>query len=255
MRRLMMTVLALALAAGAQESPKWQQRVFDVKFADPQALAGLVRSSCQNRETRVVENANLKAISVGTFNEADMRTAEELIKRYDVPSGPAPAGNRNVELTAYLLLAAPKGESGEAVPADLDVVVRQIRNAFGYKDYRMLDSTVIRTREGTQVDTSGNVGALLPGAFPSRYQMNYRNAAVSATEHGNLIRLDGFKFGMNVPVQVGLAKDDRPQFQFSDIGFYTNLDIREGQKVVVGKTKSGDTGGAFILVLTAKAVD
>lgn len=268
MKKLSVLFLAVALGAGAQDAPKWQQKVFDVKYADAQALARLVLSACQSRETRVVENVALRAISVGTPEDRDMATAEELIKRYDVPRGAVtPTGNRNIELVAYMLMAAPKGTAGEALPAELDPVAKQLKALFGYGDFRLLDSPMIRTREGVEAQSNGNAGIINP-ALPnasSTYSLRIKDTRVVPSERGNLIKLDGFRFGIRVPYPTasfqpgqgsqGVAPLISTQINYSDVGFNTELDIREGQKVVVGKAKVDNTGSAFILVLTAKAID
>lgn len=254
MKKLLLLLVALTLTAGAQEK-KYLQKVFDVKYVDVGALQDLVRASV--RDAKVNANKELKALSVGTYNDFDMQTAEELVKRYDVSRGTAPSGNRNIELVAYLMMAAPSGNVGDAVPADLDPVAKQLKSLFGYTDFRLLDSTVLRAREGEEAATSGNAGQI-SGEVPqiASYHLSYRNAAVNASEQGNVIRLDRFRFDLKVPIVSSTSPDGKAfGFVYSDIGFSTNLDIRAGQKVVVGKTKTGSDKSAFILVLTAKAVD
>lgn len=263
MKRLIITILAFALTAVAQEAPKWQQKVFDVKYAEVQALANLVRSIAQGRDTRVVDNPTLRAISVGTTTPADLAAAEELIKRYDVPRGIAPTGNRNIELVAYMLMAAPKGTAGDALPAELDAVAKQLKAVFGYNDLRLLDSALIRTREGVPVEANGTAGAVSLKILhrTTNYSLRIARSAVVSSERGNTIRLDGFRFTLRVPYSVEQTQaapgipSQSPQYIYSDVGFNTELDIREGQKVVVGKAKADNTDSAFILVLTAKALD
>ncbi|MBI4889485.1 MAG: hypothetical protein HY821_02595 [Acidobacteria bacterium] len=267
MRKVIVLMIALAMAAGAQEAPKWQQKVFDVKYADVQALANLIRGVCQSRETRVLENPPLRAISVGTPDSRDLAAAEELVKRYDVSSGAVVSGRRNIELIAYMLMAAQKGSSGEALPADLEPVAKQLKAVFGYNDLRLVDTAMVRAREGVRIESSGNAGVINP-TLPqanSTYQFSIARSIVMPSEKGNLIKLDGFRFGIRVPyattaVQSGQASQGiaplvATQINYSEVGFNTELDIREGQKVVVGKAKVDGTGSAFILVLTAKAVD
>ncbi|WP_321476213.1 hypothetical protein [uncultured Paludibaculum sp.] len=254
MKKLIVVLVALVLTAGAQEK-KYLQKVFDVKYVDVNALQELVRASV--RDAKVNANKELKALSVGTYNDFDMQTAEELVKRYDVPRGSAPSGNRNIELIAYLMMAAPTGNVGDAVPADLDPVVKQLKNLFGYTDFRLLDSAVLRAREGQEAETSGNVGRITE-QIPriASYQLSYRNAAVVASDQTVVIRFDKFRFHLRLPIASGVDANGKPNgFEVSDIGFSTNLDIRAGQKVVVGKAKTGSDKTAFILVLTAKAVD
>lgn len=267
MRKLIVLMVALGLGAGAQEAGKWQQRVFDVKYASVPALTALVQSLVQGKETRVVDNRGLNAISVGTREPADMAMAEELIKRYDVPGMKTPAGNRNIELVAYMLMAAPKGTAGDALPAELDGVAKQLKAVFGYGDLRLLDSLLVRTREGVPAEASGNAGVtnpVLPNA-PALYDLRIARTAVNQSERGTVIRFDGFKFRVRVPYPTasfqpgqgatGVSPLVSTQFQYSEVGFNTELDIREGQKVVVGKAKVDATGSAFVLVLTAKAID
>ena len=40
-----------------------------------------------------------------------------------------------------------------------------------------------------------------------------------------------------------------------DAGFGTDVDVREGQKVVVGKAAVGGTNSALILVITARVLE
>jgi hypothetical protein len=263
MRKAILVLLALAMSAGAQERV-WLQKVFDVKYADAQALAGLVRSAMQDRETRVIENVALRAISLGTKTPSDLQTAEELIKRYDVPRSAVPGGGRNIELIAYMLMAAPKGAAGDALPADLEPVAKQLKAVFGYNDFRLLESTMTRFREGVPAEVSGSASAPNPNLpnMDAHYYLRLKSAQVTPSERGNSIRLSGFRFTLRVPVNLaqanqvgGGASTAAPMIQYNDFGFDTELDLRDGQKVVVGKAKVENASGAFILVLTARALD
>ena len=79
MKKLVALMVLLACVMVGQEK-KWQQKVFDVKNADVQALTYLVRGSMASRNARVLENVPLRAISVGSDDASDLVTAEELIK-------------------------------------------------------------------------------------------------------------------------------------------------------------------------------
>jgi hypothetical protein len=166
-----------------------------------------------------------------------------------------------------MLMAAPKGTAGDALPAELDPVAKQLKAVFGYNDLRLLDSALIRTREGIPAEAAGNAGITNPQVpnASSTYQLRIAKSFVTPSDRGALIKLDGFRFSIRVPYPTtvfqttqgsGVTPPPIPtQFQYSDVGFNTELDIREGQKVVVGKAKVDNTGSAFILVLTAKALD
>ncbi len=164
MKKLVALMLMLAcVMVGQPSEKKWQQKVFDVKNADVGALSNLLRGSMASRNARVLDNGLLKAISVGSDDASDLATAEELIKRYDVPQGRLPTpGDRNIEVTAFMLLAGKKAIAGDALPAELDGVAKQLKGVFGYSDFRLLDSTVVRVREGIQAEMSGNAGTTDP---------------------------------------------------------------------------------------------
>ncbi|QOY91740.1 hypothetical protein [Paludibaculum fermentans] len=270
MKKLMVRLLALTLIlAGlvAAQERKWQQKVFDIRNADAQALARLVQGVMRDRDTRVIDNGALKAISVGSYEANDLQAAEELIKRFDVPRGESPTGApRNIEVVAYMVLAGKTGTVGDAVPAELDGVVKQLKAVFGYSDYRLMDTAVLRVREGQTSDSSGNAGMVDPNlpSAPWTYQMKLKATTAQTGPKGNVLRIDGFRFGLRIPyVSAGTqsfqsgqgAPIVTPNWNYTEVGFSTDLDIREGQKVVVGKSKVDRSGNAFILVLTAKAVD
>lgn len=271
MKKWMMQLLTLTLVLSgllvAQER-KWQQKVFDIRYSDPQALARLVQGVMRDRDTRVIENVALKAISVGAYEANDLQAAEELIKRFDVPRGDSPTGApRNIEVVAYMVLAGKSGTAGDAVPSELDPVVKQLKAVFGYSDYRLMDTAVLRVREGQTSDSSGNAGMVDPNlpSAPWIYQMKLKATTAQSGPKGNVLRIDGFRFGLRIPYATGTAQTVTAgqgvsplvsqQWNYTEVGFSTDLDIREGQKVVVGKSKVDRTGNAFILVLTAKAVD
>ena len=147
-------------------------------------------------------------------------------------------------------------------------MAKQLRSVFGYTDFKLLDSTIVRVREGVSAETSGNAGqmdASQPGMPPSFYQLRFKSARLTPGDKGNMIRIDGFRFGVRIPYATGSFQPGAggqgvsplvsTQYQFSEVGFNTELDVREGQKVVVGKSKVDSSGSAFVLVVTAKAVD
>jgi hypothetical protein len=255
-------LIATALLSAQTPEKKYYQKVFDIKYADVNQLVDLLAFY----PARVKGQTGLRAIAVGSDSEDTMKAIEEAIKRYDVPRG-ASSGSRNIEMTIYLLMAGKDVKAGDAVPADLDPVVRQLRSVFGYKDFELLDTAVLRNREGQRGAASGVLTVDVPNldaAFPptSSYDVGYANATVTAGEKGNVIRLDDFRLDAKIPYAVAApAKKGEggtpyiTNYQLINVGFRTNLDVHDGQKVVVGKSKVDTLGRALIVVLTAKAVD
>ena len=73
--------------------------------------------------------------------------------------------------------------------------------------------------------------------MPGRYILSY-NSYLTHDERGDLIHLD------NVSLQIGQVS-----------GITTNIDLRPGQMVVVGKSNFETGIGALIAVVTATVVD
>ncbi len=245
MKKLLVLATLLGAIGFAQEVKKIQ-RVYEIKYADAQQLSAVIQLS---PDLVVRYNEHFKTISLWGPAEA-VATAEELIKRFDVARPTASYSKRNVELTCYILIAAPKGTAGEAVPTDLDPVVKQLKSAFGYNDFRLLDSAFIRAQEGPlRVSSSGNTAAPnpeLPGV-QGRYELGIlRGFRISSDDKGTRVGLYGFNFELKLPASAG---------SMTTVNFSTDIDIREGQKVVVGKAKGDASAGAYILVLSARAVD
>jgi hypothetical protein len=233
-------------------APKvWHQKLFDIKYANVRDLYGFLYSSL-HPHGNVTRDDKMRVISVGSESEAVLQSAAEIIRRFDVPSA-ADAG-RNIEVVAHIMLAAPKGASGDAVPTDLAPTVQQLKAVFGYNDFQLVDSAVLRTREGVGPRANGNA-SLAPGVagMPnSSYELAFENVSLTSSDKGNIIRLNNFRFSIRSPEQGQVPGG---VWTFTNIGFHTNLDLREGQKAVVGKSKIDGSDRALILVVSARAVD
>jgi len=115
---------------------------------------------------------------------------------------------------------------------------------------RAFPASVLRVRAGQGGEASGVVdsGPSAPGA-KTISQVKFKSASVSTDEKGHAIRIDGLRVGLKVPV-AGPGG-----VQYLDTGISTDVDIREGQKVVVGKANMDGSDRASIVVLTAKVVE
>jgi hypothetical protein len=108
---------------------------------------------------------------------------------------------------------------------------------------------VIRTRAGQGGDASGVVDNASKSEFKTISQVKFKSASPSTDDKGRVIRIDNLRVGLKVPVVTG------GKLNYIDTGIVTDVDIREGQKVVVGKTNMDGSDRASIVVLTAKVVD
>jgi hypothetical protein len=273
MKRILIALVCLAGFALAQttEPPpegekrprpgQWLQKVIDVKYADTGPLAKVLANMEGDSHDRVNAQPELHAISIGTFDPSFLKLAEEIVKRYDVPQAKSSASHQyGVEIVAHILLAGPKGTSGDALPADLEPVAKQLRSVFGYADIRLLDSALILGRETKGSEVSGTLSGLIEGLkleglkTPSIYRLRVKNIRVEQGGKGNAVLLEDFRFSAKIPYETG-AGPGGFQYQFMDLGFDTDLNVLEGQKVVVGKSHIGETKEALILVLSARVVE
>jgi hypothetical protein len=217
------------------------QKIFEIKYADIAQLADVLRFFAS-----IQANRELRVIGVRGSPEV-MATIEDAIKRFDVP--PAPA--KNIDLTAYLLIASAQATSG-SIPAELDGVIKQLKGVFKYQGFRLLDTVVVRGRNGWQGELNGVAprNADEVNVPPTLYQFRFDSARITSDNSDRMIRIDGLKLGARVPI-----KQDNNNWTYIDTGINTNIDAREGQKVVVGKATIGGSDSALFLVLTAKVVD
>jgi hypothetical protein len=176
-----------------------------------------------------------------------VKAMEEMIAKIDV----APDVPKNVELTAYLLVGSAQGQSG-ALPDAIQPVIKQIQTLFTYKSFRLVDTMVARMRAGGR--RAAVFGAIdVPGeTVKGNAHLAADVAEVVPDPQGDQVRITNLALTVGMP--NGLLKDG--QINWVRTGIETSVDVREGQKVVVGKANmAGAADQALILVLTAKVLD
>jgi hypothetical protein len=222
MKNLLFLSIVTALACPAQD----MERVFELKYSDPRDITMLLSVY----PVKVGPITSLPVISVHGSKES-IATIAEMLKTIDVPR----ALRKDVEITGYVLLASPAQPQG-VEPAELAGPIKQLRALFPYKSYNVAETILLRARDGQGASSGGMLG--LDQNTHWRYEFNCR-PAISTSE--KIIRLENLSLLIHSPSGV--------------IQLRTDVDIRDGQKVVVGKSNltGGDT--AMILVLTAKAAE
>ncbi len=217
--RFLLTLFAAAALCRAEEMV---QKVLDVKYASMIDAVQLART--------FNVNAQILGRTLAVSGSAAAIDAVELgLKKIDIPGARA-----NVDLAGYILQASDRAsEPTGAMPDGLEAVVKQLRALFQYKDYRLLDSFALRGESGA----SGGGAGILAGLGNYTYQ--YRVLTVTGDKE-RTIQFQDFKFVLaraSFPTQV----------------IETSVDLKEGQKVVIGKTSMADS--PLILVITARVVD
>jgi hypothetical protein len=225
----------------AQEPELVVRRLFQFKYAEPERVRNMLLGA-----NNIMADNQLKTLAVQA-SKSRMDEYEQIIKQLDVPPPPIP----NIEVTIYLMSALGQA-STTPLPSELDGVVKQLKSTFSYKGYELIDTQVIRTRAGKGGEASGTIdrGTTLKAVN----QVKFNEATVSNDEKGRAIHLRNLRVGLRVPVQnsPGTAP---PPISYLETGINTDIDVHEGQKVVVGKANMDGSDRASIVVLMAKVVD
>jgi hypothetical protein len=179
---------------------------------------------------------------------ASLAAAEAFIRKLDVRP-------RNIEATFYIVAAsATPGAQSSGITNELEPVVKQLRNAFAYQSFKLLETSITRGRENGELGGSGHLPVSNPDSSMKRtYNFRVERVAISPGEKGTIIRFDKLEFWVHSPDVVKTNVTKKPEF--TTAGIRADLDVREGQKVVVGKSNFDGAEGAFFLIVTARVVD
>jgi hypothetical protein len=237
-KRLLLALLLAAapvLAQAPQDPTERIQKLVTLKYADPQ----IVRRLLSNFGVEIQADDRMKVIALsGPRNK--VTTAEDAIKQLDMPS----AAQKDIDLTVYFVVGSDQPNlPGNPIPADLQSTVAALKSTFPFKAYVLLDALSLRARSGVGADTTGQAGM-------NRFtQFRVRSASIDGD--GTMIRLDGLHAGLRIPHSDGAGK-----IVYTDTGISTDVvDVKAGQKLVVGRSSLDGPEKALFLVLIAKVVD
>ncbi len=166
----------------------------------------------------------------------------------------------NLDLELYLLAASDAAVGGSKLPRALEAVVRQLRATLPFESYRLTATMLNRTRNGGRLDVKG-VGAtpFSKVAAPAPLFSEYSASAVKLRADASgqsIVEISGFRFGARIPVQTSFgasqsAAAGAATIQYESTGIATEFSMREGEPVIVGTLSVGQSGEAFILVVSA----
>ena len=214
------------------ERSDWQTKIFQIKYVEPGELR---RALSMFRADMNESGGSLRVLSVRAPKEI-MPAIEDAIKRLDVqPSSPS----RSADLTVYILMASDQPDTTTALPPALQPVVNQLRSVLAYKGYQLADTLIARGADGRDIQLRGALPIAIPGlpntppapVNPS-YSLSGRFRIENPDGKAPTLRLTGMQFMMG-PVSI-----------------VTDVEIPQGQQIIVGKASMGDR--AFILVMSAR---
>lgn len=247
MRFLMLALLiASSMLAQGEKAQDKQNGTGVIKFIELKYLNGerlgrvisFVNTLFLSR-TMIVNDPVLKTVAIRADLAADIPPVEEMLRRFDVPAA-AETKTRQIQLTVYLL--EPVDEelpAGQRVPTELASTAEQLRNLFGLKNLRLIETTIMQGREDANFSTSG----FLPtasGKPASTYNARYKN--VRFNEAQKTVSVNGFTYIIGVPQGAN----------FTNSHVESDLSIKDGQKLVIGKVTKGQNEPNNYLVVTAR---
>lgn len=204
-------------------------KVFTVRPANVDRIRRTIEMIVGQGHVAAEAGANTLVV---TSNRALMPSIEQVVKDLDAPTRPVP----NVELTFYVLKGSKEPDPSAApLPASLESTIEQLKAAFAYQSFRLLDTLFIRGRSGQFANVLGRAEAA-KGAAPALYSLRVLPTVTSDARPAS-IRLDALRFDLG------------------GVGFQADVDMKEGQKVVIGKSGMDGTQSALILVATGRLVD
>jgi hypothetical protein len=198
------------------------QKVFVINHVGVNDLAHVL--SVFPAELSGMDRDNRRVLSVSAA-PAVVAAIEETIKRLDVPPPPI----KSVEITAFVLECSVSGDAG-SLPQDLQSVLVQLKKIFNYSGCGLARTLFARGADGSRFGAEFNERAA------GRYELRGRVEVSSSAPP--IVRLSGIELVTWAgPARSRLSGD---------------VEIRDGQRVVLGRLGITESGKDEIVVLTAK---
>lgn len=231
-----------------QEKPKeefvterqFKSKIFEVKYREPGSIANVLRQLGSGfKGAGISANNEFKTLTVRDFPE-NLATIEEAIKRLDTPAAP----RSSVQMHMHVLMASNRSGATSAgeIPLELKDVITELRGTLTYRNYELITSVLQRLTE-TNRGLNGSGLAQIPGSesgvTTATYEYYVNQLSIVPNASGTqAIQIQDFTF-----VITGQGIRGRVQ---------TALNVRDGEKVVVGTATINDR--ALIVVLIPKIV-
>ena len=169
----------------------------------------------------------------------------------------------NLDTQLFLIVGTNQEVDDSRLPASLDPVVRQLRAALPFKNYRLAATLINRVKNEGRMELRWIGGPMTlaagpaPALNPSFSNFSVRQVRlVQASDGQPRVQMEGFNFGARVPIQVSgaIAANGAvaPVINYEATGVSTDVSMREGEPVIVGTLNIGPSGDAIILVVSAK---
>ena len=161
---------------------------------------------------------------------------ETALKAIDALDEPRPS----IDLHVFILAASEDQNSN--IPKDLEAAVQQLQGLFGYTGFELLDNVFLKVREGRRGRVDGGIFLENGATERTGYQLSFQKVTVVPEDGRRSIRFKDMRFQVNGRVAGTLSA-----------ALVTDVEIREGQKAVVGSSTPQGIGQTLILIVHAEA--
>jgi hypothetical protein len=223
-------------AASAQSSATMRSEVLHLKYYSGNRMMGLVQNYL-SRDGRVSPGPDEKILIVKDFPE-NIARIRQAVAEVDVK----PA---DLLFTVQLVLGSEQPDKDLATMATSDPIIKELRNVLKYNQYSLLDTSVMRALDQQDAEVRlGEKGDFQLWLRP-KVVKDEKSALIQTEVRLRMVRIAG------LPPNATSAK---PEYITTDL-IGTTLNIKSGDKTVVGVSKLDGTGKALILIISGKIVD
>lgn len=232
-------------------------RIVTLEHADP----GDVGKVLSAYTVRITTSDSPKAVIL-TGPEKSVGEAASVISQLDVPK----PRERNVEVIVYFVVASvASSERYTPLPDSLAPIRDKIGTEFGLPNLRLMETVLMRARDGGEVQASGFIPSAVEGIeaeSPSTWKASVDRVRISGQPGASTISLDDFVVGADIPVSIPQPAGAAPaapqprmvRGERREMGFRCDVDIVESDLAIVGKASMGRTADAVFVVATARVV-
>jgi hypothetical protein len=213
----------------------------------------------------VIGSNKLGAVVIkGTQSDVESlaRTVAELDSASATANAKNTLGSKNIELVVYVVAGSvnPLDSSTDPGAELLAPVYKQLRTVFPYTHYQLLNTVLMRSGQNSLTRTNGmmrklpsSLGLYAPGTYGIIY-----DAVTASTDTPPTIHIEKFNFEARIPVPTGPPISSNttpiPGYQQVSITIQTDVDLQEGQKVVIGTSNIESSEATLFLVVSARIV-
>lgn len=234
-------VVAPAFAEDAsQESkpatnPPLKTELIRLKYFNVQSMYGLVKIY-QSRDGRISQGPDTKILVVSDYPE-NIEKILQAIRQLDVK----PA---DLQFTVQLVLGGETGEPGKESLTS-DPIIQELRNLLKYRAYSQLDASLLRAVDGA--DSEVRMGE--KGEFEF-----WIRPKVIKDEKSTLIQMEVRLRQIRIAGVPSNATSSKVEYITTDL-IGTTLNLKPGDKTVVGVSKLDGGGKGLILIISGKIVE